>query len=195
MNALYQSVAISKQAVYQYAKRQQLFDQQVSQLILEADELRRQHPGCGLEKMYYTLQPTFIGRDRFIELMMSLGYRLKKKKNYRRTTLASRIYYPNLIQGLQVDGPSQLWQSDITYIMVGERYYYAVFLLDVYTKEVVGYQVSDHMRATANLSALEMALKAHKAPKIHHSDRGSQYLYHKYIGLLKHKGCQPRGGR
>ena len=190
MNALYDHIGISKQAVHQYAKRQAVYDQQVERLVLEADELRKLHPGCGVEKMYYTLRPDFIGRDRFVELMMQLGYRLRRKKNYQRTTTASLIYYPNLIEGRLVSAPSQLWQSDITYILVDQSYYYAVFIIDVYTKQIVGYQVSDHMRATANLRALKMALANHLAPQIHHSDRGSQYTYRDYVNLLKDNGTQ-----
>jgi hypothetical protein len=112
---LYQVIDISKQAVHQYDKRQAIFDEKVRQLILEADELREQHPGCGVEKMYFALKPNFIGRDRFVEMMMQLGYRLKRKKNYKRTTIASKIYYPNLIKGLQVSRPSTVWQSDNIY--------------------------------------------------------------------------------
>src|SRR5699024_2016512 len=159
-------------------------------MILEAYELREEHPGCEVEKMYYTLKPDFIGRDRFIELMMELGYRLKRKKNYRRTTIASKIYYPNLIKGMMIDRPSMVWQSDITYIPIGNRHYYAVFIIDVYTKKIVGYQVSDHMRANANVKALKMALKENDAPEIHHSDRGSQYTYKGYIELLKKNGSK-----
>ena len=72
------------------------------QLLLEADDLRQEHPGCGVEKMYGSLNPDFIGRDRFIETMMSLGYRLKRNKNYKRTTIAGVKFYPNLIKGLEV---------------------------------------------------------------------------------------------
>lgn len=189
MNALYRSVGISKQAVDQYNKRQMTFEEKVGQLILEADELRAEHPGCGVEKIYYTLKPDFIGRDRFIELFMSLGYRLKRSRNYRRTTYSSNLYYPNLIKGLEVDHPSKVWQTDITYIEVNHRFYYAVFIIDVYTRKIVGYQVSDHLRAKANLDALRMAFKHHKPPLIHHSDRGSQYIYSEYIELLKEKNC------
>jgi len=71
MNQLYQSIGISKQAVWQYAKRQSIFDNKILQLVTEADELRKEHPGCGVEKMHRTLNPDFIGRDRFIELMMN----------------------------------------------------------------------------------------------------------------------------
>lgn len=190
MNALYQSIGISKQAVHQYARRQEIFDKKIGDLVMEADQLREEHPGCGVEKMYDTLGPDFIGRDRFVSTFMELGYRLNRKKNFRRTTYATSNYYPNLIKGMEVNAPSVIWQSDITYIRVGERFYYAVFIIDVYTKKIVGYQVSDHMRATANVKALQMALKGHKAPVIHHSDRGSQYIYEEYISLLMDQGCQ-----
>jgi transposase-like protein len=190
MNRLYAAIGISKQAVSQYAKRQSVFDSKIDQLVLEADDLREDHPGCGVEKMYRALKPDFIGRDRFIDIMMDLGYRLKRKKNYRKTTIASKIYYPNLIKGMKVSCPSMIWQSDITYITVGGNHYYAVFIIDVYTKKIVGHNISDHMRATANMQALKMALKEHKAPMIHHSDRGSQYTYKRYIELLKENGSR-----
>lgn len=188
MNKLYKAIGIKKQAVHQYANRQVIFDKQLSDLIIQADKLRKEHPGCGVEKMYDILKPSFIGRDRFIEVFMQLGYRIKRKKNYMRTTFASKRYYPNLIKGLTIDSPSIVWQSDITYIQVGERFYYATFIIDVYTRKIVGYNVSNHMRTSANILALRMALRNHKAPKIHHSDRGSQYTSKEYIALLKENG-------
>lgn len=185
MNKLYKEIGISKQAVSQYAKRQKVFDYNVHNLIVEAQELRREHPGCGVEKMYYTLQPDFLGRDKFIDLFMDLGFRIKRNKNYRRTTFASRVNYPNLIKGIEVNAPSMIWQSDITYIAVDQKFHYAVFIIDVYTKRIVGYQVTNHMRAIANTKALKMALKHNKAPLIHHSDRGSQYTSNEYLEVLK----------
>lgn len=185
MNELYRTVGISKQAVVQYERRQKIFDEKIMNLIIEADELREAHPGCGVEKMYHTLRPDFIGRDRFVETFMDLGYRLKRTKNYRVTTRRGPWYYPNLIKGITVRKASEVWQSDITYIRVKDRFYYAVFIIDVYTKKIVGYSLSDHMRATANIRALKMALKGHDPPKIHHSDRGSQYIHAGYTDLLK----------
>lgn len=190
MNKLYKEIGISKQAVSQYAKRQKVFDYNVHNLIVEAEELRKEHPGCGVEKMYNTLRPDFIGRDNFIDLFMNLGFRIKRNKNYRRTTFASRVNYPNLIKGMEVSRPSTIWQSDITYIYCDNKFYYAVFIIDVYTKKVVGHQLTNHMRASANVKALKMALKNNKAPLVHHSDRGSQYTSIEYLELLKHNEVQ-----
>lgn len=190
MNTLYKILDISKQAVIQYQNRQEIFDQQMRVLIEDAEELREEHPGCGIEKMYYTLKPDFIGRDRFIELFKELGYKLLKKPNYKRTTHSVGSKYPNIIKGKVVSKPSTIWQSDITYFEVGNRFYYGVFIIDVYTKVIVGHQVSDHMRATANLRALRNAFANYPPPRIHHSDRGSQYNSMEYIKALKDKGCK-----
>ena len=185
LNQLYGVIGISKQAVSQYDRRQRVLDQQAIELVASAEQIRKEQPGCGVEKMYDKLKPSFIGRDRFIELMMETGFRLRRPRNGRRTTYSADRWYPNLIKGMRVRGASQVWQSDITYIEVNGRFYYAVFIIDVYTKKIVGYEVSRTMRATANVRALAMALARYKAPAIHHSDRGSQYISKEYCQLLK----------
>ncbi len=190
MNKLYAAIGITKQAVHKYGVKQTIYDQKISDLIVKADLLRAQHPGCGVKKMYESLNPDFIGRDKFIDEFMSLGYRLKRKKNYHRTTISSLIYKPNLIRGMLVNAPSIVWQSDITYIPVADKHYYAVFIIDVYTKEIVGYSVSDHMRTSANIMALKMACSKRKCPEIHHSDRGSQYISKAYTSMLNKMGTQ-----
>lgn len=75
LNQLYNVIKISKQAVHQYEKNQIDFDGKLDELIAQVDVLRGEHPSCGIEKMYQTLQPDFIGRDKFIDMMLDLGYR------------------------------------------------------------------------------------------------------------------------
>lgn len=191
MNELLRMVGITKQAMHHHFQREELFQSRVSTLVAEADALRAVHPGCGVEKMYYVLNPTWLGRDRFIELMMGLGYRVKSHRSFIRTTHAGIFKYQNLIEGMLLWDKNQLWQSDITYFRVGDKFYYLVFIIDVYTKRILGWQVSDHLRAEANLSALKRALKA-SGPDvkglIHHSDRGSQYGDKGYTGELSRQG-------
>lgn len=189
MNQLYRLLGISKQAVHQQARKQKTFDQKVMDLMLEVDELRSQHPGCGVEKMYYTLKPDFMGRDRFIETFMDLDYRVKKIKNYHRTTLPVSLKYPNLIEGMTVTKKNMLWQSDITYYDIKGKFYYLFFIIDVYTRCIVGYAVSESLRAEANIRALKMAVKEHGYPMIHHSDRGSQYIEKRYTKMLTDNAC------
>jgi putative transposase len=190
LNMLYRILGISRQAVHQQKLKQDEFDNKLSDLLIEVDELRSAHPGCGVEKMYYTLKPDFIGRDKFVEVFMELGYRIKRIKNYHRTTLPVASKYQNLIEGIIVKRKNTVWQSDITYYDIKGKFYYLVFIIDIYTRQIVGYAVSNHLRAEANLRALRMAIKGHGVPKIHHSDRGSQYIEKQYTGLLKENGVK-----
>jgi putative transposase len=184
---LFRLVGVSKQAVQQSKLRQEAFDRELSELVKLADEIKAEHPGCGVEKMYYTLSPKFMGRDKFCEIFLSLGYGVKPVRNYMKTTIRGDLYFPNLITGMSVVRPFQVIQSDITYFALGQEHYYLVFIIDVYTRIVLGYAVSDNLRATANVRALEMALvKLEYSPwgLIHHSDKGSQYSSKLYTGLL-----------
>ena len=179
---------ISRQAVSQHFKQESVSNKKLSGLITEADILRREHPGCGVEKMYYTLNPGWLGRDKFIELFMELGYAVRRQRNYRRTTIPVHSQYKNLIQGLMVQNRNIVWQTDITYYLIGDQYFYIVFIIDIYTKQIVGFCASNHMRAEANLVALKMAMSQSTGSLkhlIHHSDRGSQYIAKSYVGLLK----------
>lgn len=83
--------------------------------------------------------------------------------------------------------PFQVIQSDITYFSLGREHYYLVFIIDVYTRLIVGYAASGHMRTEANSGALKMALEVMEYQPwgiIHHSDRGSQYGSHEYTQQL-----------
>lgn len=188
MNLVYQISGVSKQAVHQYNQRTNKGQLQFNELIVQVDEIRNVHPGCGLEKLYDMLQPSWLGRDKFISIFMDLGYRVRKNKNYKRTTFPSVTRYPNLIEGLLVWDKNRVWQTDITYYEVNGQFFYLTFIIDIYTKVIIGYQVSDHMRAEANLQALKMALKqsGEVAGLIHHSDRGSQFTDKEYRDLLTH---------
>lgn len=174
--------------------RQNNFDMELIDLVKQVDSIREEHPGCGVEKMYRTLKPEYMGRDKFCDIFMGLGYGIRKVKNYRRTTISAHLNYPNLIEGMLVTAPYKVLQSDITYFELGNRFYYIVFIIDVYTKEVLGYNVCDNMRKEANVKALKMALKQispeQRKSMIHHSDRGSQYGSNEYTKILKENGIQ-----
>lgn len=187
-------MSISKQAIYQARKRQLNFDTELMDLITQADILREEHPGCGVEKMYKTLKPQHLGRDKFCEIFMDLGYRIRTIKNYRRTTIPTHLNYPNLIEGMMVTRPYQVLQSDITYFDIEGVFYYLVFIIDVYTREILGYNVSNNMRKESNIKALKMALKqvnpSEAKEMIHHSDRGSQYGSTAYKRILRDAGIK-----
>ncbi len=193
MKSVLNTAGITRQAAHKQIRKEAAFQEKLSGLILEADILREEHPGCGVEKMYYTLRPDFMGRDKFIGLFMQLGYRVKYLKNYHRTTIPAHSKYQNLIQGLMVQDRNIVWQTDITYFLMNGQYYYLVFIIDVYTKKILGFQASNHLRAEANLAALKMAIRNSSGSfenLIHHSDRGSQYIDKEYIALLERNKIQ-----
>lgn len=188
LNELYRTVGVSRQAVKQARQRQARFDQELSELVVLADQLKEEHPGCGVEKMYYTLNPEWMGRDQFCEIFLGLGYGVKRIRNYHRTTYSGGRFYPNLIEGMAVTRAFQVIQSDITYFHLNGEHYYLVFIIDVYTRLLIGYSVNDHMRTEGNLEAMNMALEQVDYQPwglIHQSDRGSQYGSREYTQLLK----------
>jgi hypothetical protein len=191
MNRVYAVAGVSRQAHHQHGNREAARENLVADLVAQVDELRADHPGCGLEKVHRALQPEGMGRDRFVALFQSLGYGVVKRKNYQRSTIPTHVRFPNLITGMALNGPDQLWQSDITYFEVNGRFYYLVFITDAFTKVIKGFAVSDHLRAEANIKALRMAFRSSPGNLeglIHHSDRGSQYTDKEYQRLLTRRG-------
>lgn len=135
------------------------------------------------------------GRDKIEHLLLDNGYRVQYRPDYTRTTYAQHdIYHPNLIEGLELDDINQIVQTDITYYPVGDKPYYLVFLIDVYSRRIVGHAASNHMRAEANIRAFQMLMKTRSgtsiASMIHHSDRGSQYIDKEYTKLLTDNGVR-----
>lgn len=192
LNALYDVIGITKQGVWDHFRREQIKLRIIAKAIVQVDDRREEHPGEGLEKMYWQIVPEGMGRDKFCRIFMQLGYGIRRRVNPIRTTIPAHKVFDNLIEGRTVDGPNQVWQSDITYIKVGARHYYLTFIIDVYTRRIVGYASSDNLRADANITALKMALACYEGTSlkglVHHSDRGSQYTDSGYLNILRSHG-------
>ena len=157
--------------------------------------IRREMPRIGTRKLYYLLKENFrrdgisIGRDRLFDLMREERLLIVKKKKYTKTT-DSRHWmrkYPNLIKQLEIKRPEQLWVADITYLSMSDRYCYLHLITDAYSKQIMGYNVSETLSASETLKALQMALKnrKYKGNLVHHSDRGLQYCSAGYIRTLQ----------
>jgi putative transposase len=199
LNTLYAALEITKQGVWDHFRRVEVELELIQKVIGQVDERRAEHPGEGLQKMYWQLQPEGMGRDKFCRIFKELGYGIRGTKNPIRTTIAAHKVFKNVIEGRVLTGPNQIWQSDITYIKLGDRFYYLTFIIDVYTRRIVGYAVSKNLRAEANLKALEMALEPFSEEQlnglVHHSDRGSQYTDGRYLAMLRGRGIQISMGR
>lgn len=130
------------------------------------------------------------GRDKVEQLLLAEGFRIIYAPNYTKTTHPQYdLIFPNLIEGLILSGINQLIQTDITYIWIKGRFYYLVLIIDVYSRRIVGYNISENMLAACNVKALKMMIQLRKGDclkkMIHHSDRGSQYTSKVYLTLLK----------
>lgn len=187
---------ISRQAHFKALQRQIAQRGKSVLYIGMMEQVRQLHPGMGLRTMYEMLQPDGIGRDGFVALGLQEGFRLKSIEKQTRTTYSVKSNrYKNLLGEEEFDGINQLWSSDITYFHLGDQFFYIVFIMDVYSRRIVGYSLADNMRAENNLLALQQALKLrgikdYEGHLIHHSDKGSQYVSDDYTALLEQYGIR-----
>ena len=130
-----------------------------------------------------------VGVHRIKRIRRELGLRCCQKRRFKITT-DSRHSLPvseNLLeQKFETTAPNHVWVSDITYIPTGEGWLYLAGHKDLFTGEVVGYAMGEHMTKNLVSQSLLMAVTAKRpaAGLIHHSDRGSQYCAQEYTSLL-----------
>ena len=135
-----------------------------------------------------------IGRDKFFKLLRDNNLLMKTKKRRTTTTFSYHHFhkYPNIIRDLTPVKPGELIVSDITYVWIREteNFAYLFLITDVYSRKIVGYYISDTLKAISAIKALKMAIKQLPITEksIHHSDRGIQYCSHDYTNLLKKSG-------
>lgn len=133
------------------------------------------------------------GRDKLFDLLCRYNLLVNRHKNHLKTT-DSRHWmrkYPNLIKTIVPHRPEQIWVADITYIPGNVKRHYLHLITDAYSKQIMGYELSDNLEAKSTVKALKKALANRCYPEanlIHHSDRGLQYCSSTYTDLLKKQG-------
>lgn len=133
---------------------------------------------------------TPISQRRCARLMRELGLKGKKRHARKPRTTDSRHGKPvpeNLLaQRPAPNGPNQQWVTDITLLKTGEGWLYLAVILDLWSRRVVGWACAATMHVSLVLAALFRALEQRRPPAglLHHSDRGSQYVDHDYVGTL-----------
>jgi len=131
-----------------------------------------------------------VGERRVGRLMAENGICAVRTKKYKRTTDSDHTFNvaPNLLdQDFTATGPDQKWAGDISYIWTGEGWLYLAVIIDLYSRRVIGWAVSDRMKRDLAIRALQMAINLRQPPKgcIHHTDRGSQYCSQDYQKILR----------
>ena len=196
MKALHQITGISRQALHQHIHRQSKRLVMEELLCGQALAIRERHPRMGCRTMYDLITDIDLGRDRCEQVLLVKGFSVKRPKSYFKTTQAQYILrFPNLIKGLTIRAINLLWQTDITYYHVPcGAVYYIVFIIDVYSRRIVGHCAHDHMRAEANLLCLKRAITLRQGDDlsklIHHSDRGGQFIDQRYRDTLSESGIR-----
>lgn len=189
MNKLYGVLGISKQGVHKIIETESKKRDEQLQLLKIIYDIREDHPTMGVRDMYYKIRPTIMGRDVFEAFCKEHKLDSKRNKNYRRTTDSSGVIrFENLIKELTLTKMDQVWQSDISYFEVKGRFYYLTFILDAYSRRIVGYQVSSRLRTEdTTLPSLRMAIRIRKGRHlvglIFHSDGGGQYYDKVFLEL------------
>jgi putative transposase len=128
--------------------------------------------------------------------MRQEGLRVTPRRRFLPQTTDSDHPYPivgnELDQDFTASAPNQKWACDLTYIWTDEGWLYLSVVIDLFSRRVVGWSMSDHLRAEGVAEALQMALQRRRPPPdgslLHHSDRGVQYACQRYRSLLQEHG-------
>ena len=168
--------------------------QDPSEVVLrdEIEELALRYPTYGyrritkvLLRMGYT-----VGYKRVSRLMKALNVSVSVKRVCQTTTsIEGTRPWVNRLKDLQVCRCDQVWVGDITYVRLQRRFIYVALLMDVFTRIIRGWHLSQHLTQSLTLKPLEAAL-CQSIPEIHHSDQGVQYLSNAYISTLRHHGIE-----
>jgi transposase InsO family protein len=134
-----------------------------------------------------------VGHRRVGRLMRQNGISVIRTRKHKVTTDSNHKFNiaPNLLdRDFAAEQPDQKWVVDISYIWTREGWLYLAAVLDLHSRRVIGWAVSNRMKRDLAIRALEMAIALRRPPKgcIHHSDRGSQYCSHDYQKILRQHG-------
>ena len=134
-----------------------------------------------------------VGHRRVGRLMRQNDIAIVRTRKHKATTDSNHSFNiaPNLLnRNFAADRPNRKWVVDISYIWTREGWLYLAVVLELYSRRVIGWAVSNRMKRDLAIRALNMAIALRRPPKgcIHHSDRGSQYCSHDYQKLLRQHG-------
>jgi transposase InsO family protein len=200
ISALALKLGMSRQNFYKgcAARRREEADAELIEQLVKGE--RRLQPRLGGRKLFKILAPELenagakLGRDRFFDVLRERGLLVPPLPKSPGTTRfePSLPVFRNLVAGLVLKGPNQAWAADITYIRTDGGFLYLSLITDMWSRKIVGFHAGASLEAEDALPALSMALASLRggAKPVHHSDRGSQYASHLYVGKLREAGLQ-----
>ena len=162
-------------------------------LMKEIDRYFIEHPYYGVERMtdYLNLDLGYrINEKRIRRLYRLMGLQTIYRKPKTTIRDATSYKYPYLLRNLKVEYANQLWQTDITYIPLFRGFMYMNAIIDVYSRKILNWSISNSMEKEWCIELLEDTIEKYGAPTIHNSDQGSQYTSPEYIKVLKKHDIQ-----
>jgi putative transposase len=150
-------------------------------------ELAGQWPTYGYRRLTVMLhrQGHPVNTKRVRRLMHEMGLCGSAPARRVRTTDSDHPFprYPNLVEGLEVVRPDQVWVADITYIRLRKEFVYLAVLMDVFTRSIRGWHLGRSLEQELTITALRRAFERGR-PEVHHSDQGVQYAATAYVEML-----------
>lgn len=189
----------SRQGFYKQLRLRKERGLQEEQVLSIVYGIRSRQPRVGCRKMVQEINRRLLhlgqspmGRDRMFDLLREnqLLVRPLKRRVYTTDSYHRFRTYKNLLKNVVPSGSNQAWAADITYLRHRKGFSYLFLLTDIYSRKIVGYNVSDNLAVEGALKALRMARRQSNLSEsiIHHSDRGIQYCCDAYVSeLKKHK--------
>ena len=154
------------------------------------DEHYLKHPTEGVirvQDFLFTLGHV-VNHKRVRRLLRLMGLMaIYPKRNLSKLGLAKYIR-PYLLKGLHIDRPNKVWAIDITYIPMKNGFLYLTAIIDLYSRYIVGWGISNTLDAEASLSVMKQAIKENGKPEIINSDQGSQFTCEDWIELMTTEG-------
>ena len=168
------------------------------QLLLEIKKIFTQSRGTyGSPRITRELRKKgiVVNENTVAEIMKENGIQAKQRKKFKATTDSNHtlpVAKNRLKRKFTTSKPNQVWVSDITYLRTDEGWLYLATFIDLISRKVVGWSMSERMTADLVVNAFRMATFRHKrqAPKVVHFDRGSQYASEAFRKELKAHGCK-----
>lgn len=168
-----------------YYKPKPISDENLA--ILKAlDELHLERPSMGSRQMADRLKDMgfHVNRKRVQRLMRLMGIEAIYPKP--RTSISNKAHqvYPYLLNDLKIERANQVWVSDITYIPMQRGFCYLVAIMDLYSRKVLSWRLSNTLDKRFCLEALNEALENYPKPEIFNSDQGSQFTSNEFTAIL-----------
>ena len=190
-------LAVCRSAYYDWLQRQPTANEQEDQQLMKSIQIEfdkgRANYGTRRIKQALAQQEVSVSRRRIGRLMVELGLACKTKRKFKATTNSKHdlpIAENHLKREFTVAQPNQVYVGDITYIPTREGWLYLAVVIDLYSRQIVGWSMAERMQATLVNDALSMAIWKRKPAKglIWHTDRGSQYASNSHRLLLEQHG-------